>query len=147
MKMLTTLIAATALNLPALTAGAVAAEPVAPALTIEFANIAEPSGQILVAIYDSEAAFDRGGKPVRNIAVPVDAASESVTVDGLGAGRYGFKLFHDVDGDGKMGTNPYGMPIEPFAFSNNAVANMGPAKWAAAAFDVAGATTQTITFR
>ena len=40
-----------------------------------------------------------------------------------------------------------GMPVEPFAFSNNAVGNMGPAKWEAAAFEIAGPTVQTITFR
>lgn len=54
-------------------------------------------------------------------------------------------MFHDIDGDGKMGMNPFGMPIEPFAFSNNAPAQFGPAKWDAAKFEVsATGATQTI---
>jgi uncharacterized protein (DUF2141 family) len=148
-NILTRLIAAAALNLPALAAGAVQApSPAVPTatLTIEFANIEEPTGQILGVVFDSEEAFDRGGKPVRTIFVLVDAATETTMMDGLPAGRYAIKLFHDVDGDHKMGSNPYGMPTEPFAFSNNAVGSMGPAKWADAAFDLTASTTQRIKF-
>ncbi|MNR30585.1 hypothetical protein D3C85_1480510 [compost metagenome] len=65
----------------------------------------------------------------------------------LPAGAYGMKAFHDVNGNGKMDTNPFGMPSEPFAFSNNAVGNMGPAKWDRARFEVSGATAQTIRIR
>ena len=54
------------------------------------------------------------------------------------------KAFHDVDDDGAMATNPFGMPIEPYAFSNNAVGNMGPAGWDRAHFSVSGDTVQTI---
>ncbi len=148
MKTLTSLIAAIAITLPALTAGALAQEAAPPpaALTVTFDKIVEPKGNILLVLFDSEAAFDKGGKPVRAVVVPVDAASETTLVEGLPAGRYGIKAFHDLDGDMKMTSNPYGMPTEPFAFSNNAVGNMGPAKWADAAFDVGAATTQTISF-
>jgi uncharacterized protein (DUF2141 family) len=154
MKTLTSLIAAAAFNLPALAAGASttpaetgSAETASANLTIEFSGIAEPKGQLMLAIFDSRDAYDERGKPVKSVMVPVDAATETVQVEGLAAGRYAFKLLHDVDGDGKMATNPFGMPTEPFAFSNNARGNMGPAKWDAASFDVAGATTQHIAFR
>jgi len=62
----------------------------------------------------------------------------------LPAGDYAMKAFHDVDGDGRMATNPFGMPTEPFAFSNNAVGNMGPAGWDRAHFSAAGSVAQTI---
>lgn len=149
---LTSLIAAAVLNLPALAAGAASTSAPAPVaagsttLTVEFSNIGEPTGRILAVLFDSEAAFDKGGKPVREMVVPVDSADETAVVEGLPAGRYGIKIFHDIDGDGKMGFNPYGMPTEPFAFSNNAVGSMGPAKWADAAFDLNTATTQRIKF-
>ena len=54
----------------------------------------------------------------------------------LTPGEYGIKLYHDVNGDGEMNTNPFGMPIEPFAFSNNAKGRFGPARWDAARFEV-----------
>lgn len=151
MTKLTRLIAAaltlTTTCLPALTAAAIA-QDTAPTgtLTVAFDKIAEPTGSIMFVLFDSEAAFDKGGKPVRAVVVPVDAASETSIVEGLPAGRYGIKAFHDIDGDMKMSSNPYGMPTEPFAFSNNAVGQMGPAKWADAAFDVTGMTAHSITF-
>lgn len=115
-------------------------------LEITFTNIAPATGQIMLALFDSEDAYGRGGKPVRAIALQVTGTTATATIENLLHGRYGFKIVHDVNGDGAMNTNPFGMPIEPFAFSNNAVGNMGPATWEAAAFDIAGPTTQTITF-
>ena len=127
---------------------AAAASPATTAtLEITFTRLAKPSGQIMLALFDSEAAYDKGAAPVRAIAIPVTGDTATATIPDVLPGRYGFKILHDVNGDGTMNTNPFGMPIEPFAFSNNAVGNMGPATWEAAAFDIAGPTAQTITFR
>jgi len=103
------------------------------------------TGAVLVALYDSEAAYE-GGQPARVAQVDVAAGQREASFD-LPAGAYGVKAFHDVNGNGKMDTNPFGMPTEPFAFSNNAVGNMGPAKWDRARFEVSGATAQTIRIR
>lgn len=116
-------------------------------LDISFTNIAPATGQIMLVMFDNEQAYNSGGKPVRAIAVDVTGTTASATIKNVLHGRYGFKIVHDLNGDGAMNTNPFGMPIEPFAFSNNAIGNMGPAKWDAAAFDIAGPTVQTITFR
>lgn len=115
-------------------------------LTINFTDIEEPQGKIMLAIFASEESYN-GGKPVRGVMVEVNGNTASTVVEGLSAGRYAFKIMHDIDGDGKMGTNPFGIPTEPFAFSNNAKGSMGPAKWADAAFDLNGVTTQQISFR
>lgn len=131
------------------------AQPVAPvavegksSLTVSFSGLETQKGAILLSIYDSEAAFDKNGKPVRDAMVPATAAAVEAVIAGLPAGRYAIKAFHDVDGDMKMAANPFGMPTEPFAFSNNAVANMGPAKWVDAAFTVTdGANRHAITIR
>jgi uncharacterized protein (DUF2141 family) len=103
------------------------------------------TGAIMVALYDAEAAYE-GGAPARVARVDVAAGQHEAVFD-LPAGAYGMKAFHDVNGNGKMDVNPFGMPTEPFAFSNNAVGNMGPAKWDRARFEVSGATAQTIRIR
>ncbi len=140
-----TIIAAIAINLPALTAAAAANE--AAKLEVAFTGIETPKGAIMMVLFDSEATFN-GGKPVRVAMVPADKADAKTLIEGLPAGRYAIKSFHDIDGDQKMSTNPFGMPTEPFAFSNNAKGNMGPASWADAAFDVkAGANTHSITIQ
>jgi len=105
-------------------------------LTVNLTGIEEKQGTVMGVLFDSEAAYDGKGAPVRPIMIAADKAELTVKLDGLSPGTYALKIFHDVDGDMTMSTNPYGMPIEPFAFSNNAVGNMGPAKWVDAKFEV-----------
>ena len=105
-------------------------------LTVNFTGVDEKQGAVMGAVFNSEAAYDGRGAPVRPIMIAADKAELFVILDGLAPGTYAIKIFHDIDGDMKMSTNPYGMPIEPFAFSNNAQGNMGPAKWADAKFDL-----------
>jgi uncharacterized protein (DUF2141 family) len=117
-------------------------------LTINIDGIKTPTGAIMVAVFDSEAAHDKGGKPAHVAMVPVSAATATNVIPGLAPGRYAVKLFHDVNGNGQMDSNPFGMPLEPFAFSNNALPQGGPATWGQASFDVpAGAATTSISFR
>jgi len=103
------------------------------------------TGSVMVALYNSEASYE-GGAVAAHLAVPANGAVVA-RFDHLPAGDYAVKSFHDVDGDGRMDTNPFGMPTEPYAFSNNAVGNMGPARWERARFRVSGETAQTITLR
>jgi len=121
------------------------AETARTTITLDF-DTAAPTGKVMVALYDSEAAYS-GGAPVAHAMVDVAAGEHSAVFPDLPAGDYAAKTFHDVDGDGKMNTNPFGMPTEPFAFSNNARGNMGPARWDAAHFNASGAVEQTITLR
>ena len=65
----------------------------------------------------------------------------------LPVGTYAIRMFHDVNGDGEMNTNVFGIPTEPYAFSNNAAGTMGPAPWSKAKFEVtADGAVQNITF-
>jgi len=113
------------------------------ALTINL-DCADGRGQVLIAVFDSKIAYETD-KPVRRLAAQ---PGKPVRLDGLQPGRYAIKSFHDIDGDGRMGTNPFGIPTEPFAFSNNARGSMGPASWEAAAFDVpAAGATQTLVLK
>ena len=104
------------------------------------------TGTVNIVLYDSETAFE-GGQPVRMARLDVAKGETSIRFEGLPAGDYALKSFHDVNGNGRMDTNPFGMPIEPFAFSNNAVGNMGPAKWDRAHFSVSGTASQTLILR
>ena len=114
-------------------------------LTFTFETGAE-TGAVMVALCAEEAAYESGA-PIRAARVGVAPGARAAVFENLPAGAYGMKAFHDVNGNGKMDVNPFGMPTEPFAFSNNAVGNMGPAKWDRARFDVSGATAQTIRIR
>ena len=110
------------------------------------------TGMVMIALYDTASAFNGEGRGANaNEAVARTAISASgrvvATFENLPAGDYAVKAFHDVNGDGEMNMNPFGLPTEPYAFSNNAVGNMGPARWSAARFAVSGETAQTISVR
>lgn len=121
-----------------------AAEPVGD-LTVTFQNLKAKTGAILLSVTASEDAYADKAPATAQAAIPVSGDTASTTFKDLAPGRYAIKAFHDVNGDGKMGANPFGMPTEPFAFSNNAHGNMGPATWADAGFEVkAGANAQII---
>ena len=152
MTRLTTAIAVTALfatglSLSAPIQSAYAAPAAVSTLELSLVDIAAPTGRIMLAVYASQADYD-GDKPARGMAIEVRGATATTQIAGLTPGRYAIKLFHDVNGNGKMDTNPFGMPVEPYAFSNSAKGHMGPAKWDAAAFDVhTGANSHTISFK
>ena len=126
-----------------LTTAPAVAEPTG-TLTVTFETGAR-TGAVMVALYDAQTYV--GGQPIRGARLDVATGQTIASFAGLEPGEYGIKAFHDVNGNGQMDTNPFGMPIEPFAFSNNAVGNMGPAGWDRARFSVEGTTTQTISIR
>ncbi len=103
------------------------------------------TGTVMIALFDSEAGYGEN-RAIASKAVSASGPVVAVFPD-LPAGEYAVKAFHDVNGDGQMNTNPFGMPTEPYAFSNNAVGNMGPASWSRARFAVSGPTAQTISIR
>lgn len=120
------------------------AEPAADTLTLTFETGAN-TGTVMISLYNAEATYS-GGAPVASKAIPASGPVVAV-FENLPAGDYAVKAFHDVNGNGRMDTNPFGMPVEPYAFSNNARGNMGPAGWDRAHFAVTGATAQTISIR
>jgi uncharacterized protein (DUF2141 family) len=119
--------------------------PAAPARLALTFDVGAGTGSVMVALFDSEAAY-AGGAPVRRARLDVAAGERTATFE-LPAGTYAAKAFHDVDGNGQLTVNPFGLPVEPFAFSNNARGNMGPAPWDRARFTVSGDTALTIALR
>lgn len=115
-----------------------------PSLTVTIDGIETISGKINLGVFD-EAGYD-SGKAVDGAMITVDSDAVTVAFSDLAPGKYGLKLYHDVNGNGEMDTNPFGMPTEPYGFSNNAKGRFGPAKWEKAAFEVtADGTIHTIT--
>jgi uncharacterized protein (DUF2141 family) len=113
-------------------------------LSIDLGGL-QPQGAVLVQLFDTEAGY-QAGQGVGARRVQVSGETARIEFADLAPGRYAFRMFHDVNGDGQMNTNPMGIPIEPFAFSNNARGSFGPARWADAVFTVrAGANVQQIT--
>ena len=125
---------------------ATTATPADASLVVSFPALKAHTGVLQVAVYDSAQAW-KGGKAVTSVTVPAAETAPTVRLD-LPAGTYAIRAFHDVDGDGRLGTNPFGLPVEPYGFSNDAKVKMGPPSFEAAAFTVApGENAQALTLR
>lgn len=77
----------------------------------------------------------------------VSGASVTFVYPDLPAGRYALSVFHDANGDGKLDTNPAGIPIEPYGFSRDARGRFSPPSFDDAAIDVQGDQHVTIHLR
>ncbi|MEM1146540.1 MAG: DUF2141 domain-containing protein [Pseudomonadota bacterium] len=130
----------------ALIASTMIAIPMASAsqLTVNVEGIEKAQGTIMLGLYD-EASY-KGSAAINGASLNVESDRVTVTFEGLAPGEYAVQLYHDINDDGEMNTNPFGMPTEPFAFSNDAKGRFGPATWADAKFVLrADGTTHTIT--
>jgi uncharacterized protein (DUF2141 family) len=118
-----------------------------PSLHLAF-EVSARTGTVSAALFDSAEAFDKGGRPVRALRIDLSAGeAPEARFDGLAPGKYAARVMHDVNGNGKLDTNPFGMPTEPYGFTNNAKGSFGPAKWDAAAVEVTGPVFQTIVLK
>lgn len=103
-------------------------------LAIRIDDVKTAQGQMMVALYDSAAGFLKRG--VATGAAPAAAGSTTVVFKDVPPGDYGIALYHDANGNGKMDRNALGLPLEDYAFSNNALGNMGPPSFEQAKFSV-----------
>ncbi|MGB1042015.1 MAG: DUF2141 domain-containing protein [Tenacibaculum sp.] len=110
-------------------------------LTVEVKGIENNKGKIYIAIYDSEENFLKKAKGV--IADIKDKKATGVFKE-LKKGTYAVSLFHDENDNKKMDTKIFGIPKEPYGFSNDATGFMGPPKFEDAKFTFKADKTITI---
>jgi uncharacterized protein (DUF2141 family) len=124
------------LLLPALACHTALAEELTGILTVEVAGLKDATGNVYIAVYDSDSTW-LSDKTVLSKKVAISEALDGELVRTelqLPLGDYALSVFYDKDDDGELDTNFVGMPKEPIALSNNAVAKFGPPKYADAVF-------------
>jgi uncharacterized protein (DUF2141 family) len=114
----------------------VLAEDLPGILIIEITGLKEASGDVYVAVFNSDDTF-MGDNPVQAKKIVIADALDGEVVRTeleLPMGDYAFSAFHDKDGNGEIDTNLVGIPKEPIAVSNNALGKFGPPKYEDAVF-------------
>jgi uncharacterized protein (DUF2141 family) len=106
-----------------------------PALHINATNLTSTKGQLLFAIYNKESTFLDVSKAVRTQSFRIEELDKfKINFDDLPAGEYAIGLAHDLNGNGKLDVNVFGVPTEPYGFSNNTRPKFRAASWAEAKF-------------
>lgn len=93
-------------------------------LTLEVYGINQSQGYLYVTIYDSKDNFMKA--PIAAFRAEVKADTLRIPCQGLPPGEYALSLYQDVNGNGRLDTGTFGIPQEPYGFSNNAKGVMGP---------------------
>ena len=103
-------------------------------VTVTVDGIRSTEGVILVAVFDGAATFLK--KALQGQSVMAHAPSVTLIFENLQPGRYAMSAFHDRNGDGKLDRGVFGIPTEPYGFSRDARAAMGPPVFADAVFEI-----------
>ncbi|TWI56526.1 uncharacterized protein (DUF2141 family) [Pseudomonas duriflava] len=88
-------------------------------LEVNFTQLKEPTGELLVAVFDSAAHWEASRPLVASAYVPVTATTVHHVFSSLKPGTYALSVIRDVNGNRELDTNFIGMPTEQYGYSNN----------------------------
>jgi uncharacterized protein (DUF2141 family) len=91
-------------------------------LVIRAQGIQSAQGMVYAGICDRS--FDEATCPYKD-RTAAKAGTVEMRLTGVKPGTYAIAVFHDLNGDGKLGRNFIGLPNEPYGFSND-VGRRGP---------------------
>ena len=104
---------------------------------LEVQNIKPSQGSIKVAIFGTEDEFLVDDKAIQGHSVVANNSDKlTITLKDLPFGTYAIAIYQDLNDNGKLDTNLFGVPKEPYGFSNNARSKWGPPKYEIAKFEL-----------
>ncbi len=88
-------------------------------LTVEVLGVKTAAGRMRACLWESSRGFPDCGR-ARPLARAEGAPAENVRLrfENLAPGLYAVSVLHDVDGDGRLRMNAFGLPQEPIGLSN-----------------------------
>lgn len=101
-----------------------------------------PQGKIRLALFQQAEGFPDKDHAMRLVSADAVGLTAEVVFQDLASGVYALAVFHDLDDDGVLDKNPFGLPTEPYGFSNEARGKFGPPSYADASFEFSGEATE-----
>ncbi|MCB9284827.1 MAG: DUF2141 domain-containing protein [Lewinellaceae bacterium] len=98
-------------------------------LQLEIANIRDTRGMIRVGLFHREEHFPDPDKVYWGKGVPPQKGTVRMEIPGLPYGDYALAIYHDLNNNGRLDKNIWGIPTEPYGFSGNV-----KAKWSSPSF-------------
>ena len=118
-------------------AGAMAPSARAATLVVEATGAEEAAGQVFVGVCNKS--FEESDCSLGQ-RQPAKPGAIRFTFRGLAPGRYAIAAYHDLNGNGRLDKQTFGLPAEPYGFSND-VGRIAPPSFARALIDVVDPTT------
>lgn len=95
-------------------------------VSVRVSGLKNQASTLCIAVFDSATGFPKSEHSRATTTVPVDAENEEFSVALPVNQSVAIAVFQDLNGDGKLTKNGFGLPIEPYGFSNNARGLLGP---------------------
>ncbi|MFY0603541.1 MAG: DUF2141 domain-containing protein [Flavobacteriaceae bacterium] len=114
-------------------------------LTIEVSVTKYNKGKILLALYDHPDHYMK--KSIHSVSEKVVNHKAIIKFKNLKKGDYAYSLFHDINNNGKLDNNFFGVPKEPYGFSNKERGRFGPPKYHKVKFTIDKNTHQKISIK
>lgn len=106
-------------------------------IQLEVQNIKASKGSIKVAIFGAEEDFLVDEKAIQGHSVSTTNSNKLIIkLDDLPFGTYAIAIYQDINDNNKLDTNLFGVPKEPYGFSNNARSKWGPPDYQIAKFEL-----------
>jgi uncharacterized protein (DUF2141 family) len=105
-------------------------------ITVRVTGITRVTGKMAIAIFDDPNRYEALEQPAAREFVPVtgDALSWSAALPRNG--EYAAVVYHDINENGELDRGRFGIPQEPYGFSNDARSPFGPPRFEAVRFAV-----------
>ncbi len=114
-------------------------------LEISLKGLRSSQGTVRLALYREKDAFPSVESVYRSQVIP--ASRKTVSFQGLAAGTYAIAVFHDMNQNGLLDKNFWGVPVEVYGFSNNARGVFSPPAFKEAAIELKTARRISITLK
>ncbi|MVM28790.1 DUF2141 domain-containing protein [Spirosoma sp. HMF4905] len=119
------------------------ASPPKASLTIDIQNIRSQKGMVYIALFKPNSGFPEG-HPTDGKKAEINGNSTQTTFS-IEPGEYAVAVFHDENNNGVLDKRLFGIPKEPYGFSNNFRPRMSAPKFKDCQFSVGtGETTISI---
>ncbi len=105
-------------------------------ISVHVSGLKNQSSTLYVAVFQSADGFPKSENSHATTTVPVASDRVDFSLSLPDSQSTAIAVFQDLNGDGKLSKNSFGLPTEPYGFSNNARSLLGPPTFSKAAFDV-----------
>lgn len=105
---------------------------------VEISNVKKAKGKLWIAIFKPDEKFGENVQPGIYKIVEVKMATNQTVNFNLVPGKYALAVFHDLNGNSVLDKNFFGIPKEPYGFSNDFRPKFSPPSFSDCAFEVSG---------
>ena len=95
-------------------------------LTVEIRGLRSNKGNIHIAVYNTPEPYPDSDGMIQEAQIPITSLKAEYRFADLAPGAYAIATYHDENANDEFDTNFIGLPLEGFAFSNDAPVFFGP---------------------